>query len=161
MYARGVGSFDAVAQAIQTVEGYYPGSLAYKNNNPGNLRPAGQPGCVPVNGFCSFATYDQGYQALLNQIALDASRGFSISEFISKYAPASDSNDPTSYAARLASALGLSVSDPLAAADLPGFAATGTDFFVSEFAPAGAADNSWLYAALLAGAALVTYAVIS
>lgn len=116
----GIGDINQVAQTIQTVEGYYPGSLAYRNNNPGNLRPAGQPGCTPVSSasgqFCSFDSYSDGYQALLNQISLDASRGLTIAQFLQKYAPASDSNDPTSYAATLAAATGLSVGDPLSAA---------------------------------------------
>jgi len=118
--ARGLGTTDQVAQAIQTIEGWFPGSIAYRNNNPGNLRPAGQPGCTSVSTssgqFCSFPDYQSGYQALINQINLDASRGLSIADFTSKYAPASDANDPKSYAASLAKATGLSVSDPLAAA---------------------------------------------
>jgi hypothetical protein len=121
----GLGDISTVAQKIQQIEGYYPGSLAYRNNNPGNLRPAGQPGCTPVAGFCSFTDYNAGYSALEKQIQLDASRGLSIADFIAKYAPASDSNDPASYAAAVASAAGLSVSDPLSAA-LDGSAPTDT-----------------------------------
>lgn len=109
----GLGDINTIAQAIQTMEGYFPGSLSYTNNNPGNLTPAGQPGCTPVGGYCSFPTYDAGYQALLNQISLDASRGETIAQFTAKYAPAAAGNDPTSYANYLASAAGLSPSDPL------------------------------------------------
>jgi hypothetical protein len=111
-----LGDINTVAQTIQQIEGYYPGSLSYRNNNPGNLRPAGQPGCTPVGGFCSFPDYATGYQAELNQISLDASRGETISQFTAKYAPAQDNNDPASYAARIANAEGLSVNDPLSSA---------------------------------------------
>jgi hypothetical protein len=111
-----LGDLSTVAATIQQIEGYYPGSLAYTNNNPGNLRPAGQPGCTPVGGFCSFPDYATGLQALDNQIQLDASRGLTIAQFTAKDAPAADSNNPTSYAASIAAAAGLSPSDPLSAA---------------------------------------------
>jgi hypothetical protein len=124
--ARGLaGLFDAVASTIQTVEGWFPGSVSYRLNNPGNLLYAGQPGAVPhpitgsdgkVRTFAEFSSVAAGQQALDNQIALDASRGLTISQFAQKYAPAQDSNDPTSYAARIAAAAGLSVNDPLSAA---------------------------------------------
>ena len=47
---RGVGDFSTIASTIQTIEGWFPGSLSQQNNNPGNLRPAGQSGCTPVGG---------------------------------------------------------------------------------------------------------------
>jgi hypothetical protein len=129
----GIGDLSTVANTIQQVEGYYPGTIAYANNNPGNLRccsagvpcanqsSSGATGC-DSNNFAVFPSYDDGYSALENQITLDASRGLSIADFTSKYAPAQDSNDPASYAATIASATGLSVSDPLSAA-----LTTGTD----------------------------------
>jgi hypothetical protein len=110
----GMGQLSTVASAIQTQEGYYPGSLSYVNNNPGNLMAAGQPGCTATSsGFCSFPTFAQGWQALLNQISLDASRGMSISDFTASYAPASAGNDPVTYAQNIANAVGLSPSDSL------------------------------------------------
>jgi hypothetical protein len=115
--SRALGDINTVAATIQQVEGYYPGSLAYRNNNPGNLMYVGQPGATQgANGLAVFSSYDAGYQALLNQINLDASRGETISQFTAKYAPASAGNDPTSYANTIASAAGLSPSDPLSAA---------------------------------------------
>lgn len=108
----------AIANAIQKMEGYYPGSVAYTNNNPGNLMYAGQPGAIgqDAQGFAIFPDYQTGLTALDNQITLDASRGQSISQFTSIYAPSSDGNNPTSYAAQIASAAGLSPSDSLSAA---------------------------------------------
>jgi len=155
---RGVGDFSTIASTIQTIEGWFPGSLSQQNNNPGNLRPAGQSGCTPVGGFCSFPTLAAGQQALDNQIALDASRGLTIAQFAAKYAPAQDSNNPTSYAAQLAAASGLSVNDPLSAADSGTIAAvptagTGTD--LASLLPSDGQDNTMLYLALgLAGGAL-------
>jgi len=88
-----VGSgINALAAAIQRMEGYYPGSLAYQNNNPGNLVYAGQAGAAKScagNGYCyaKFATYDNGYNALLAQINGQAARGQNLQQFIWQYAP--------------------------------------------------------------------------
>jgi hypothetical protein len=129
MRLTGLGDINTVAATIQQVEGYLPpnspscnppcpnGSLAYQNNNPGNLRYAGQAGAVPgAGGFAAFPSYDAGYQALLNQINLNASSGMTIAQFTAQYAPASDGNDPAGYAAMIANAAGVSVNDPLSAA---------------------------------------------
>ncbi len=131
---RGLGAiasgYTTVADTIVRQEGY--NSKLAPLNNPGNLIYAGQSGATPVtvNGttWASWPTYDAGYQGLLNQIALDASRGLTISQFTAKYAPAAAGNDPVTYAANIAAATGLSVNDPLAAAagsGLPVFADTG------------------------------------
>jgi hypothetical protein len=114
-----LGSVDTVAQAIQTQEGYYAGSATYRFNNPGALMYAGQPGATgqdPATGLAIFPDYATGYQALINQINLDASRGETIDQFTAKYAPASAGNDPATYAANIAAATGLSPSDPLSLA---------------------------------------------
>ena len=62
-------------------------TLAYKNNNPGNLKYAGQKGAVGSDnrGFAVFDTVNSGFEALRNQIKLDASRGKSIRQFIYGY----------------------------------------------------------------------------
>jgi hypothetical protein len=115
---RGFGDLSTVAAAIQQIEGWAPGTRSYRNNNPGNLMYAGQPGATGQDpqGFAIFPDYQTGLTALDNQITLDASRGQTISQFTSIYAPASDGNNPTSYANSIASAAGLSPSDSLSAA---------------------------------------------
>lgn len=156
---RGLGDFSTVDSTIQTIEGWFPGSISYRNNNPGNLRPAGQSGCTPVSTasgmFCSFPSLQAGQTALEHQVALDASRGLTIAQFAAKYAPAQDSNDPASYAAQLAAATGLSVNDPLASADSSVVAAvpSGAGDLLSQFS-SGGGDNTMLYlgAGLAAGA---------
>jgi hypothetical protein len=102
------GTVETIAAAIQQQEGYYPGSLAYRNNNPGNLIYAGQYGAVPgEGGFAKFPTYQDGLQALYNQIQLYASRGLTIQGMMDKYAPAGQgSNDPVAYAYNVAAAVG-------------------------------------------------------
>lgn len=124
---RGLGAiasgYTTVADTVVRQEGY--NSKLAPLNNPGNLIYAGQSGATPVtvNGttWASFPTYDAGYQALLNQISLDASRGLTIAQFTAKYAPAASGNDPVTYAANIAAATGLSVNDPLSAAAAAGY----------------------------------------
>lgn len=176
---RGMGQANAgysgVANAIQTIEGWFPGSVSQSNNNPGNLIYAGQPGATGASssGFAVFPTVQAGYQALLNQINLDASRGLTIAQFASKYAPAQDGNDPTSYAAQIAAATGLSVNDPLSAANAGTVAAVpavgaGTDLSsitdslstTGGLYDSGDSDNSLLYAGMaLAAGAVAIYAM--
>jgi hypothetical protein len=59
-----------MADAIQIFEGYYPGSIAYNNNNPGNLKWAGQPYAIDQDefGHAIFDTYEHGWNALINQL---------------------------------------------------------------------------------------------
>lgn len=62
--------------------------LAFVNNNPGNLRYVGQAGASQGEGnFAKFNSVKEGFQALINQIKLDASRGHTLESFIYKYAP--------------------------------------------------------------------------
>lgn len=107
----------ALASAIQNQEGYYPGSVAYVNNNPGNLMYAGQSGATQgPGGFAVFSSYDQGYAALVNQINLDATRGTDVNgnpvqtvgQLISSWAPASAGNDTTSYISSVSQQTGFS-----------------------------------------------------
>ncbi len=113
---------DSLAAAIQTHEGYFPGSLSYRQNNPGNLRYAGQAGALPGSaGFAVFPSYDAGLSALKNQIRLDASRGsdaagrpvVTVSDLISSWAP-SNENDTGAYIASVSLQTGF---DPSAALD--------------------------------------------
>jgi hypothetical protein len=87
----------SLANAIFRQEGtidasgnWVPSSLGYRLNNPGNLNYAGQPGASPSgqgNGSeAQFATMDQGIAATNAQLALDASRGLTISQEFTKWA---------------------------------------------------------------------------
>lgn len=122
---RGMGDFSTLANAIVRQEGY--NAALAPLNNPGNLIYAKQAGATPVTiggtTWASWPTYQAGYNALLNQIALDASRGLTISDFTAKYAPKCNlpvcaGNDPVTYANNISAAVGLSPSDPLSSADL-------------------------------------------
>lgn len=114
------GADSPYAEFIQRNEGWFPGSKSQKNNNPGNLTYAGQPGAhADENGFAVFPDYKSGYEALNRQIALDAKRGLSIRQFSAKYAPKKDGNDPEKYAQDLATAVGKSVDDPIQGPSTP------------------------------------------
>jgi hypothetical protein len=174
--ALGLGGYSSLASTIQTLEGWYPGSLSYRLNNPGNLKYAGQAGAVPSSiagpdgiPFAQFSTYDAGEAALERQIALDASRGLSISAFAKKYAPAEDANDPVSYAAHLAAARGLSVDAPLSfAADAGDSALTGGSFLggsswapLSDLFPQSSGNGSVDPALIAAGAVLLGLGILA
>lgn len=130
MHHRGIGQLptngaNVIANTIQQVEGYigpsaqYPnGTLAYQNNNPGNLIYVGQSGATQgVGGFAAWPTYQDGYNALIAQIQNYASRGLTIDQMMNIYAPASQAgNDPTAYANQIANALGVSPDTTVAAA---------------------------------------------
>ena len=72
--------------------------LSVRNNNPGNLREAGQPGVIGTDsGFAVFQSPQAGLQAMRRQIALDTQeRGMTLSQFLTKYAPPSE-NDTFGY----------------------------------------------------------------
>jgi hypothetical protein len=127
-----LGSVDTVAQAIQTQEGWYSGSATYRFNNPGALMYVGQAGATgadPATGLAIFPDYATGYQALLNQINLDASRGLTIDQFTAKYAPATSAgNNPTLYAANIAAATRLHPYNSLSLAIVDG---SGFDHFTT------------------------------
>ncbi len=98
---------DSFCLAIQSFEGYYPGSRSFVNRNPGNIRFIGQKSAIGQDhsGFCIFPTYEIGFQAL-KDLVIAAYSGKSkvyspdmtLIAFFSKYAPTSDNNDPNAYA---------------------------------------------------------------
>src|SRR6185312_10063130 len=118
---------DSIAAAIQQVEGYFPGSLAYRNNNPGNLVYAGQPGASPgAGGFAQFSSYDAGLQAMKNQISLDVNRGTDVngnpvntlSDLITSWAPPAE-NDTANYIRTVAGQTGFDPNAPLSLLGVP------------------------------------------
>lgn len=111
--------WDQVAGLIQKQEGFFPGSRAWRNNNPGNLRPngmmfAGQTGVDP-DGFAIFPDYQTGYNALITDLQTHFNRnpGQTLADFIHSYASSSPADQQASYIAALASGLGVSADTPL------------------------------------------------
>ena len=123
---------------ISRMEGFgIGGSVATRNNNPGNLRYAGQAGAVSTDasGFAVFGTPDEGWSALKRQIELDANRQLSIREFINKYAPPSE-NNTSNYLSFITDGLGLSADTNLASFVFNGGAGSGSHTnTVTDFVP--------------------------
>jgi len=113
--------FDIIKQKAELgIDSVYipSGTLADRNNNPGNLRFVGQAGAVMgENGFAKFNNPEDGYQALINQIQLDQSRGLTLKEFVSKYAPPTE-NDTNLYVEQMAGWLGVDANMNLADIDV-------------------------------------------
>lgn len=105
-----------LAAAIQRNEGFYPGSPAYRNNNPGNLTAGpGMMGTDPSTGLAIFPDYATGEAALQNQIQLNINRGLTLDQFFAGkpgvYA-GYDTTDPN-YAAKVAGWLNIPSDVPL------------------------------------------------
>ena len=115
----------SLANAIAQFEGYnVAGSVAQRNNNPGNLRSGpGQTG-TDASGYAIFPDASTGFAALDNQISLNVSRGLSLETFIGGgatssggtypgYAPSGDNNNVQNYVTFLANELQIDPSTPL------------------------------------------------
>lgn len=88
------------------------------NNNPGDLRYAGQAGATRgANGFAAFPTMQAGIVAANRQLDLYAKRGVNtIASIVSKWAPVSE-NDTSGYIAQVEKQLGKGRNAQLTAAD--------------------------------------------
>lgn len=84
------------------------GTLADRNNNPGNIRPVGG------NGFRFFESALHGWEAMKNQLmryftGKTTGRALqTIQDIVSTWAPAGDNNDPKKYAQDVAKWMGVS-----------------------------------------------------
>lgn len=97
-----------VVNAIQKFEGYFPpsaqrptGSVSYRNNNPGNIRPPGEGLANGENeGYCTYATYTDGFLDCVRLIQNRKSEHptWTLADFFESYAPAADGNSPAEYA---------------------------------------------------------------
>ncbi len=122
---------DRLALAHQKHEGWFPGSVSQRNNNPGNLRLTKHQevlfgATAGVNGFARFPDYRTGFLALKSDIRakitghsahIDYSRNPTFLDYVKVYAPAEDGNNPHSYATALIADLshfGIRLDTPLA-----------------------------------------------
>lgn len=100
---------------------------ACQNNNPGNIRYSEErnrlivrggaaPSCGSQGGYMVFSTYQNGRNALKAYVraidkgyhsAYPACGGCNLKYFFSRYAPAGDQNDPTSYANNVGNWMGV------------------------------------------------------
>lgn len=116
----------SIAAAIAQMEGYNTaGTLAQRNNNPGNLRAVTgytYPGQVGIDsrGFAIFDSADSGFAQLDKQIQINANLGLNLTQFFAGepgvypgYAPSADSNNPNAYAAFVSQQTGIPLDAPL------------------------------------------------
>jgi hypothetical protein len=100
-------SIDDLASAIIRQEGYgTPNAVTINNNNnPGALRSS--PYQIGTsNGFAQFASYEDGYNALVYDLQSKVNRGLSLRDFVYTYAPPTE-NDTSGYLNNLSSWLGI------------------------------------------------------
>lgn len=108
--------YDVFAAQIQKYEGFSNGSRSFRNNNPGNIRPGslnlGQVG-VDSGGFGIFASYGDGYNALIRDIQAKFSGrtrtglgpDSTAVDFFAVYNPVSDGGVPAAYAQQVVNGL--------------------------------------------------------
>lgn len=97
---------EAVADAIMAYEGWKPGSVSYRNRNPGNLRSSQFATYVGVDGFAEFDSLVNGYIGLKGDLRAKFSgkneHGITgdttLLGLMQVYAPAADKNVPLAYA---------------------------------------------------------------
>lgn len=105
--------FSSVGNTSASVEIPKTSRLSFVNNNPGNLRFAGQEGASQgEGGFAKFSSPEAGVAALTRQIKLDAGRGHTLSSFIAKFAPPTE-NDTNQYITQATKSLGVSNNTPI------------------------------------------------
>lgn len=86
-----------------------PSTIGFRQNNPGNLMFAGQPGAwMGAHGLAAFHNANQGLAALAAQLRIDAARGDNtLASLITSYAPPGG-NDTAAYIRDVVSRTGLS-----------------------------------------------------
>lgn len=111
-----MASIQDLMQALAQMEGFNKqGTISQRNNNPGNLRyDKGQIGQeTTVNGkYATFASVQDGWNALENYINGKADKGMTLRSFISMYAPPSE-NNTSNYLTFLVNKLGIGADDPI------------------------------------------------
>jgi hypothetical protein len=108
-------TIESLAKAIQKFEGWYPGSHSYRNNNPGNLRSGARMTGKDSSNYAVYATFANGWADLLDLLNKRAVQHpeWTLLDLFNSYAPASDNNDPNTYAKYVAQQTGLSVDTTL------------------------------------------------
>lgn len=168
---------DDLAGAIARFEGFYSGgSLAARNNNPGNLRSWGN--YPVVDGYVQFPDAETGWAALRSQVQRNIGRGLNLLEFFGGkigvypgYAPAADGNRPRTYAQTVARWLGISTDQPLSEISpgqpapaasspaLPAYSIPGLSIDIPDLTEIGAELPGWvpLAAAAVGAVSLIVW----
>lgn len=102
------------------MEGWYPGSRSYRNNNPGNLRRSKFQLGVK-DGYSYFDSYEDGFNALMYDLRQKCTGNTrwelgpesTLLEFAKVWAPTFDGNKPERYAQVVSSHIGLTPASTL------------------------------------------------
>jgi hypothetical protein len=95
------------------------GTVAWMANNPGCIRDGTGLGAfstkLPTSKglFAIFPDDATGMQAIVTVLKGYGKKGFTVLDAMNQYAPASDGNDPTGYADKVATAMGVTASTAL------------------------------------------------
>jgi hypothetical protein len=128
---------DTLAQAIAQFEGFNTqGTIAQRNNNPGNLRASPYSIGTDSNGYSIFPDAQTGWNALYYQLSLYSGRGLTLDQMINIYAPASDNNNPSNYLNFVTGKLGVGPSTSVSALYDSSQSGNSTDV------PSGSTDGS-------------------
>lgn len=102
---------EALHDAIQHHEGWYPGSRSNRNRNPGNLRASARVAhSSDTAGYCVFSTVLDGSRALLEELTAKVTGNnehgitpdSTLDDLFNVYAPVADRNEPHPYAVAVA-----------------------------------------------------------
>jgi hypothetical protein len=99
-----------LANSIATMEGWnVSGSLAQRNNNPGNIRFVGQAGAtLGEGGFAKFSSVNDGWNALSDLLNRRANQGMTLKSLFYSYAPPTDNNNTDAYISFVSKQTGVS-----------------------------------------------------
>ena len=105
---------ELLACAIGTEEGVFaPGSLPMRNNNPGDLRFAGQLNAVEgESGFAVFSSMPAGVVGLYRQLLAQVAEGQTVRQIIAQWAPPTE-NNTSQYLANVLKWTGLPADTPV------------------------------------------------
>ncbi len=112
----------AIANAIQSQEGYYPGSRAFRNNNPGNIWDGLSPGKtrriwpqypIDADGFLVLPDYATGRSLMENQISIKISRGETLTQLINEWDSSDSAGTRATYVSNVSMATQLDPNTPL------------------------------------------------
>jgi hypothetical protein len=102
-----MNAIESVAWAILTFEGFRPGTKSWRHRNPGNLRASKMASRIQA-GYAVFDSFGKGWDALMFDLsakfrgAPHTSTGLgpesTIQDLLKVWAPASDGNEPDTYA---------------------------------------------------------------
>jgi hypothetical protein len=157
-----VNLVSTIADGIERQEGYFPGSLTYRNNNPGaiwdGLTDTKKTRIWPQypidgGGFLTLPDYSTGRALEENQVALKISRGVTLRQLLAEWS----NTDGAAYSANVAEWSGLPTDTPLNLLDAsPGSSVLQDPLAVSDDTGGGqASPDSSGAAAVYIGAGLV------